>query len=202
MVKLLIATQNKGKQKEIQALLSYLDLELFTPEQLGLNLKIEENGQDYLENAAKKAIAYAEASGMLALADDTGLEVDALGGEPGIFSARYSKKPGATDADRRMYLLGKLLSYPKPWRAQFKCVVAIRDPEGETYHAEGICTGKIIPIERGDHGFGYDSIFQVNGIGYTMAELSLDKKNQISHRARAIHSIKSILFSYLKKSSQ
>ena len=105
MQKLLIATGNKGKVKEIQALLDGLEVELVTPKELGLDMEIVENGTTYEENAGKKARAYSQASGLVALADDSGLEVDALGGEPGLYSARYSGKPGATDADRRIFLL-------------------------------------------------------------------------------------------------
>lgn len=193
MLQLLIATQNKGKLKEIQALLDNLELELKTPDQIGLILHVKEDGKSYQENAVKKAIAYAEASGIISLADDSGLEVKALGGNPGIFSARYSGKQGASDVDRRKFLLQKLQFHPRPWSAQFRCVVAVHEPGGETFLGEGVCPGEIIPDERGDHGFGYDPIFQVAGTNLTMAELSLETKNKISHRARAIQAIKPFL---------
>jgi len=195
---LLIATQNKGKIREIQALLGELNLELVIPAQLKIKLDVLENGYTYRDNATKKAIAYAKETGLLTLADDSGLEVEILGGEPGIFSARYSDKLGATDADRRVYLLEKLKSHPQPWSAQFRCVVAIHNPGGKTYHAEGVCTGEIIQDERGDQGFGYDPIFKIDGLDYTMAELSMDMKNNVSHRARAIQSIKPVLIDLLK----
>jgi XTP/dITP diphosphohydrolase len=197
---LLIATQNKGKLKEIRDLLKDLPLELRTPDQISLNLEVNEDGSSYEENAIKKAAAYANTSGLLTLADDSGLEVEALGGQPGVFSARYAQKPGATDADRRRFLLLKLQAYPKPWLAEFKCVVAIHRPGGETIHAEGVCPGEIIPNERGNQGFGYDPIFLVNGTQHTMAELSLDMKNKISHRARAIQTIKPFLMDLLSRS--
>ena len=201
MQKMLIATQNIGKQKEIFALLSELNLELVTPGQLGLSLKIEENGKNYKVNATKKAKAYSTASGLFTLADDSGLEVKALGGKPGVFSARYSQKPDATDKDRRSYLLHELKSMPKPWRAEFVCVVAIHTPVGKTYYAEGRCQGWIIAGERGDNGFGYDPIFMVENLDSTMAELSMEMKNKISHRAHAINSIKPALIKLIEDST-
>lgn len=202
MVKMLIATQNIGKQKEIFALLSELDLELVTPDQLGLFLKVEENGKNYQENAIKKAEAYSKASGLITLADDSGLEVDALGGKPGIFSARYSLKTDATDEDRRTYLLDQLKSFPKPWYAQFVCWVAIQNPVGKVYFAEGRCEGRIIIEERGENGFGYDPIFMVSNLDSTMAELSIEMKNKVSHRAKAIISIKPALIKLIEDSSR
>ena len=198
MQKLLIATQNKGKLIEILDLLKDVDVELVSPNQLELKLKVEEDGETYKENAIKKAIAYADASGLLTLADDSGLEVYALDGKPGIFSARYAKKPGSTDSDRRRYLLGKLESHPRPWIAEFKCVVTIHHPGGTTYHEEGVCPGEIIQVERGSQGFGYDPIFLVDGLDHTMAELSLEVKNKISHRARAVEAIKPLLVEFLR----
>lgn len=193
MLQLLIATQNKGKLKEIQALLDDLEVELRTPDRIGLILHVKEDGKSYQENAVKKAVAYAEASGIISLADDSGLEVNALGGNPGIFSARYSGKQGASDADRRKFLLKNLQLHPRPWIAQFRCVVAVHEPGGGTFLGEGVCPGEIIPDERGDYGFGYDPIFQVAGTNHTMAELSLETKNKMSHRARAIQAIKPFL---------
>jgi len=186
MLKLLIATHNRGKLKELRSLLGGLDAELLSPDDLGLNLKVQEIGSTYTENAALKAQAYAQASGMLTLADDSGLEVDVLDGAPGIFSARYAPQPNATDADRRIALLADLAGYPRPWLARFRCVVALTAPGEAPRFYEGICPGEIIPEERGDHGFGYDPIFLVEGTGRTMAELSMAEKNQLSHRARAV----------------
>ncbi|MEA3349433.1 MAG: RdgB/HAM1 family non-canonical purine NTP pyrophosphatase [Chloroflexota bacterium] len=189
MPKLLIATQNRGKFDEIQALLSKLDIELISPAEIGLNLHVAETGTTYAQNAALKAQAYAQASGLTALADDSGLEVDALDGEPGLYSARYAPKPKATDADRRAYLLEKLQPHPHPWIARFRCVVALTPVGGDTVFTEGICPGEIIPEERGQHGFGYDPIFLVASMERTMAELSMDEKNRLSHRARAIRAM-------------
>ena len=183
---LLIATNNVGKQKEIRSLLKNLPIELITPAELGLNLNVNEDGTTYKENAAKKATCFAEVSGLISLADDTGLEVDALGGAPGLFSARYAPQFNATDADRRAYLLEQLQSYSQPWKARFRCVVAIVTPHGNLNFTEGICPGEVIPTERGTHGFGYDPIFQISPLSKTMAELSMAQKNLLSHRALAI----------------
>ena len=190
MHQLLIATNNTGKQKEIHALLQDLKLDLVTPEEIHLNLDVKEDGKTYKENAAKKAVSFAQASGLVSLADDTGLEVEALGGAPGLYSARYAPQPDATDADRRAHLLAQLQSHPQPWIALFRCIVAIATPDGDLKFAEGICPGEIIAIERGVHGFGYDPIFFIHSIGSTMAELSMPDKNRISHRAKAVLAIR------------
>jgi len=130
---------------------------------------------------------------MVVLADDSGLEVDALGGAPGLHSARYSPAPGAKDADRRKLLLQNLAQYPRPWVAHFHCTVAIATPGGDLFFTEGSCSGEIIPEERGTNGFGYDPIFQFAGSTLTMAELSTAEKNCLSHRALAIQAAKPIL---------
>lgn len=189
MTKLLLATQNKGKIKELQDLLLGLGAELIIPEDLDLDLDIEESGITYLDNATKKAAAYAQKSNLISLADDSGLEVEALAGAPGIFSARFSPKPGANDQDRRHYLLKQLQGHARPWTARFRCTVVLAAPGGETQFADGLCPGEIIPEERGDRGFGYDPIFLVDKIGKTMAELSITEKNQLSHRALAVRSL-------------
>ncbi len=197
MTKLLIATQNRGKLREIQAILSDLQITLLTPADLGLQLDVVEDGKTYAENAAKKALAYAQAGGLPALGDDSGLEVEALNGAPGIFSARYSPKPGATDADRRAYLLQNLSGKPRPWKARFYATVAIATPQGRVHLANGECPGEIIPEERGTNGFGYDPIFLLPELGRTMAELDEEHKNRISHRARALQNIRPILSEWL-----
>ena len=185
-MQLLIASTNRGKVREIQALLAGLDLQLLTPDQLGLALEVVEDGQTYAENAALKAQAYAQAATILTLADDSGLEVDALGGMPGINSARFSPRPHATDADRRRLLLEKLQAYPRPWTARFRCVIALATLGGALYYAEGLCPGEIIPQEKGSNGFGYDPVFWLPELNQTMAELSMADKNRLSHRARAV----------------
>lgn len=207
MKKLLIATNNTGKVRELQELLADLEVELVTPAQINLELDVEEDGLTYAENAARKARAFAHASGLISLADDSGLEVDALDGAPGLYSARYgaplqlppfSPKIGGerlSDADRRAYLLENLraIKAPRPWTAHFHATIAIALPNGEVYLAEGNCPGEIIPEERGTGGFGYDPIFLLSERGLSMAELDMDEKNRLSHRARAVLSAKPIL---------
>lgn len=197
MQKLLIATQNRGKRKEIQALLEGSGIELIFPSEINIDLDVAETGSTYAENAALKAQAYAQASGLFTLADDSGLEVDRLDGQPGLHSARFAPQPDATDADRRSYLLKKLASQPRPWDAQFHCVVALATPKGECHFVEGTCPGEIIPHERGEHGFGYDPIFLVKSTGKTMAELSMAEKNKLSHRARAVMAARPIIKEHL-----
>jgi XTP/dITP diphosphohydrolase len=193
MRNLLIATNNKGKIAEIRALLDGAGLILFTPAELGLVLEIPEDGLTYAENASKKAVAFSHASGMVALADDSGLEVAALDGQPGLHSHRFCPLPNATDADRRGYLLGKLQALPRPWTACFRATVAVALPSGEVRLAAGLCEGEIVPEECGTNGFGYDPIFFIPELGRTMAELDMDEKNRLSHRARAVQNSLPIL---------
>jgi XTP/dITP diphosphohydrolase len=197
-MRILLASSNPGKIVEIQAVLADLPLELVLPEDFGLRLQVAETGSTYAENAALKARAYWQASRMITLADDSGLEVEALDGAPGLHSARFSPRPGAQDADRRAYLLEKLRGTPVPpgcpgWPAQFRCTVAIADLQGEIHLAEGHCSGFIIAEERGAHGFGYDPLFYIPRYGGTMAELGPEIKNRISHRSRALQAARPIL---------
>jgi XTP/dITP diphosphohydrolase len=191
--KLLIATNNPGKLDEIRALLIDLPIQLVTPAELGLSLHVIEDGTTYAENAKKKAAAFARASGLISLADDSGLEVDALEGAPGLYSARYLSRPGATDADRRAYLLDNLRLKPRPWSARFRATAAVAIPHKAIRVCEGECPGEVIPEERGTGGFGYDPIFMISGLGRTMAELSLDEKNRLSHRAQALMKARGVL---------
>lgn len=186
MKKLLIATNNQGKIAEFQELLTGSGIDFVTPAQINLELEVDEDGSTYRENAAKKAIAFAQASGLISLADDSGLEVDALDGAPGLYSARYSPKPGANDKDRRNFLLKNLWDKSRPWKAHFHATIAVAKPNGEVEFAEGECYGEIILEERGMGGFGYDPIFLLTGLGKTMAELDAAEKNRLSHRARAV----------------
>jgi len=185
----LIATTNKGKQAEMFALLENENYILRTPQDLLILLEVVESGSTYAENAGLKAAAFCKASGLPALADDSGLEVDALDRAPGLFSARFSLKPNATDADRRTLLINKLKSIPRPWKARFVCTMAFALPNGNTYYSHGICRGEIIPEERGSGGFGYDPVFLCEGTNRTMAELGMLEKNLISHRAKAMEGI-------------
>jgi XTP/dITP diphosphohydrolase len=198
MQKLLIATGNPGKVKELRVLLGDLDVELVTPKDLGLDMDVVEDGMTYQENAGKKALAYCQASGLIALADDSGLEVDALDGAPGLYSARYSPLPGATDADRRAYMLKNLRGKPGPWKAHFHATVAICQPGKQVLFADGNCYGEIIPEERGNNGFGYDPIFFIPESNCTMAECSMEEKNRLSHRALAVKNALPLLQNALK----
>jgi XTP/dITP diphosphohydrolase len=198
MRNLLIATNNIGKVDEIKALLHNLDLIMVIPSDLGISLNVSEDGQTYAENATKKALAFAHASGLIAIGDDSGLEVDALGGQPGLRSHRFNPIPNANDADRRKYLLKRLEGKPRPWTARFRATIAVASPSGEVALATGECDGEIIPEERGSNGFGYDPIFFIPDIGRTMAELEMDEKNHLSHRARAIQNSTPILLEMLR----
>jgi XTP/dITP diphosphohydrolase len=185
MQKLLIATNNQGKVREFQELLQGLPYELVTPKELGIKLDVEENGKTYQENARIKAEAFARASGLLTLSDDSGLEVDALNGEPGLKSSRYAGE-GASDRQRVEFLLNKLKNVPEQRRgARFRCVIALCRADGQTEFCEGTCEGNITFAPRGAEGFGYDPIFYFPELKQTMAELPAGVKNQVSHRARA-----------------
>ncbi len=184
--KILLATSNKGKLRELCSLLDGLPFECVSPDDIDLALDVPETGATYSENAALKAMAYHAASGLTVLADDTGLEVDALDGAPGLHSARFSTIPAATDADRRVKLLRVLADKPRPWLARFRCVVAVAFPGNEVEYFHGSVEGEIIPEERGEHGFGYDRLFYIPAAGKTLAELDLLEKNAFSHRAVAV----------------
>ncbi len=186
MKELLLATSNPGKIQEIKAILAGIPLRLLTPAELGLHISVSEDSGSYVGNASLKASAYALAAGLPTLADDSGLEVEALGGEPGVQSHRFSPNVFASDHDRCLYLLEKLEEYPRPWKARFVCAVLLCSPSGELLRAWGECPGEIIPEFRGGNGFGYDPIFLVAGTNKTMAELPDEEKNQLSHRARAL----------------
>ncbi len=183
---ILISSQNPGKIDEITAILTSVKLKKITPQDIALTINPEETGRSYAENARIKAIAYRDASGLPALADDSGLEVDVLGGAPGIFSARFSKKPNATDSDRRAYLLEILKDFPQPWNAHFHCTAILATPDNTFIETTGRCDGVIIPDECGSGGFGYDPIFFIPERQATMAELPQLIKNNISHRALAL----------------
>jgi len=185
MLKFLIATNNPGKVKEFRAILDREAIPFCTPREVGVDLEVEETGQTYAENAQLKAVAFARASGRIALADDSGLEVEALEGRPGVYSARYAGS-GKSDADRRAKLLLELAPFPAPRNACFRCVIAVAHPTGEVRLFAGDCPGEIIHEERGAGGFGYDPLFYMPEHARTMAELPEALKNQISHRARAL----------------
>ena len=191
MPTLLLATSNSGKAVEFRALLAqYLDLNqvrlLTLRDWPHLLPEIAETGQTFSENARLKATALAAATHMPALADDSGLCVDALGGAPGLYSARWAG-PEATDADRNVKLLAALTAVSAaPWTARFICAAAFAVPGKETVVAEGFCEGVIISSPRGAQGFGYDPLFLLPALGRTLAELTSAEKNTLSHRALAV----------------
>ena len=190
---LLIATHNPGKLREYRALLADLDFQVLNLDDVGITHDVEETGTTFAENAILKATGYAAMSGMLTWSDDSGLEVDALDGRPGVYSARYGG-PGLSDRDRLLRLLDELRSYPQPtWTARFHCVVALAEPDGRVKTVEDSVEGVITDRPRGEHGFGYDPIFYMPDHQATMAELAPALKNQISHRAKASQAAKQVL---------
>ena len=193
MQTLLIATHNQGKLREYRALLADLPLKVVNLDEAGVDFDVDETGTTFAENALLKARAYAAATGLLTWADDSGLEVDALDGAPGVYSARYAG-PDATDADRYHKLLRTLAAQPDaPRTARFRCVVALVTPDGAAFTTDGVCPGVIIDAPRGSHGFGYDPVFLLPDLGQTMAELPPETKNRISHRGRAAAAAKTLL---------
>jgi len=193
MPKLLLATYNPGKIREYRFILDGLGYRITTLAEEGITKVVTESGDNYEQNARLKAIAYAKLSQLTALADDSGLEVDALNGEPGVKSARFAGE-AATDAEKVNFLLAKLNGVPwKQRTASFKCVIAIATPEGRVKVCYGECHGMIVLEAKGENGFGYDPIFFLTEIGKTMAELPLEMKNQVSHRARASQKARQVL---------
>jgi XTP/dITP diphosphohydrolase len=201
MSKLLLATTNRGKINEYRSLLRGIPFEIVTPMEEGIHIDVEENYGTMVENATHKAVTYAITSGCIALADDSGLEVDALGGEPGVRSARYAGD-GASDSERIDYLLDKMNNIPAESRAaSFKCVIAIATPSGKVETCSGECHGTINFEPRGENGFGYDPVFFIPELNQTMAELIPEAKNKISHRARAAQKAYRILEQIAEKAS-
>jgi len=193
MPKLLLATFNPGKVREYRALLDGIDYRITTLAEEGITQAVAESGHSYEQNARLKAVACAKLSGITTLADDSGLEVDALGGEPGIKSARYAGET-ATDRDKVDLVLAKLAGVAWEQRtACFKCVIVIATPEGRTHACFGECLGIIAFEPSGNNGFGYDPIFFLPELGKTMAELPPETKNKISHRARASQKAREVL---------
>ena len=185
MPKLLLASTNQGKIKEYRLLFAGIGYQITTLAEQGISKIAIESGNSYEQNARSKALTYAKLSQLATLADDSGLEVDALNGEPGIHSARFGGKD-ATDADRVKALLTGLSGIPGEKRtACFKCVIAIATPKGQLDLCHGECQGMIAAETKGENGFGYDPIFYLPEMGKTMAELPLEVKNKISHRGQA-----------------
>ncbi len=174
--------------RELAVLLADAPAELVSLADVGIDVDVEETGTTFEANAALKAHSYCALSGLPTLADDSGLEVDALGGEPGVYSARYAGE-GATDEQRIGRLYERLDGIPaSEWDARFRCVIAIvrpNTPDTETEFFEGVCEGRIVRPARGDNGFGYDPAFLFPSLGRTMAELTTSEKNRLSHRGMA-----------------
>jgi XTP/dITP diphosphohydrolase len=199
MTRILIATTNPGKLKEYAAIFAGLPLELRTLRDEGIDDDVEETGATFADNARLKAEYYAARSGLPSLADDSGLEVAALGGEPGVYSARYAG-PGRSDAERNAFLLQKLAGVPFHARlARFVCVIALALPGGETELVEGVLPGVIEHEPRGSGGFGYDPLFYVLDENATLAEIPIERKNQISHRAQAARAAREVLDHWLRE---
>jgi XTP/dITP diphosphohydrolase len=198
--RLIVATRNRNKVRELGHLLADLGVEVLSLADRADVPEIVEDGDTFAANAVKKARAVAAATGLPALADDSGLEVDALHGQPGVQSARYAGA-GHDDAANNHKLLGALAAVPPARRtARFRCAIALADPAGRLGAAvevrEGACEGVIIDAPRGDHGFGYDPLFLYPDLGRTFAELTLDEKSRLSHRAQALHAMLSVLREY------
>jgi len=187
--KLLLATNNQAKVREYKSLLLNLPYELVTLAEQGISVVVNEVGESLEENARLKATVSAEKSQLLTLADDSGLEVDALGGEPGRLSARYAGE-NASDRERVSYLLARLNGVPWEKRtARFRCVIALATPDGKVEFCSGECQGFITFASRGKHGFGYDPVFYLPELDKTMAELPPALKNQVSHRGQAARQV-------------
>ena len=187
--KLLLATNNQAKVREYKSLLLDLPYELVTLAKQGITVVVNEVGESLEENARLKATVSAEKSQLLTLADDSGLEVDALGGEPGRLSARYAGE-NASDRERVSYLLARLNGVPWEKRtACFRCVIALATPDGKVEFCSGECQGSITFAPRGKHGFGYDPVFYLPELDKTMAELPPALKNQVSHRGQAARQV-------------
>ena len=193
MPKLLLASSNLGKIREYRLLLGDLEYQIVTLSEQGISKVTTESGNTYEQNAEMKATTYAKLSQLITLADDSGLEVDALHGKPGIHSARFAGK-NATDADRVTKLLAMMASIPWDRRtAHFKCVIAIATPKGKLRLCQGKRHGIIAFEAKGENGFGYDPIFYLPELAKTMAELPLELKNQLSHRGQAAQKARNIL---------
>ena len=191
---LLVATHNQGKVKEFAEMLADLEIEWLSLDEVGVTEDVAETGSTFRENALLKARAYAAATGLLTLADDSGLEVDALDGEPGVYTARYGGA-GLSHADRYNVLLANMQAVPMAQRrARFRAVLVLVQPDGTVLgEAAGVCEGLIAQEPAGEGGFGYDPVFYLPERGLTMAQVGSAVKHQISHRGRAVKQIEPLL---------
>lgn len=196
--RVVLATRNPGKRKELEALLSDLPLEIFALDEFQNCPEIVEDGRTFQENATKKALAIAKFTGMMAIGEDSGIEVDALGNKPGIYSARFAG-PNATDEDNNRLLLHKLRNVPRAKRsARYRCVIVCAAAGKVLFTVEGECAGLIAQAPTGTNGFGYDPIFYIPMMRKTFGELPPEVKNQFSHRARAAALLKQKLVNLLR----
>ncbi|WKA56217.1 XTP/dITP diphosphatase [Planococcus shixiaomingii] len=197
MKRVIIATQNKGKAKDFETLLTPLGYEVLTLRDVAEDMDVEETGVTFEENAIIKAEAVAEALQTPVIADDSGLEIDALGGEPGVYSARYAggEKSDEANIDKVLAKLDGVMEDERT--ARFRCVLAVAAPNQETITVSGTCEGNILSERRGENGFGYDPIFYVPTLGKTLAELSPEEKAAVSHRGNAIRNLKGALPEWL-----
>lgn len=198
-IELVIATMNPGKFREIQAILAPLGLKILSLRDFPEIPDIVEDGKTFEENAIKKAAAVARLIGRVAIADDSGLAVDALQGRPGVFSSRYAGEKG-TDEERYRKLLKEMAGTPQGKRgAAFICAMAVASPRGKVEVVDGECRGEIAFSPQGSHGFGYDPVFYLPERGKTMAELGPEIKNRISHRAQALEKLRQLLPKFLEE---
>jgi XTP/dITP diphosphohydrolase len=198
-IEVVIATRNPGKLREIKEMLAPLGLEVLSLRDFPEIPEIREDGMTFEENAVKKAVAVARQTRRVAIADDSGLAVDALQGRPGVFSSRYAGE-NATDADRYRKLLKEMAGIPEGQReAAFICAVAVASPNRKVEVVKGECRGEIALAPKGSYGFGYDPVFYFPEAGKTMAEFEPEVKNRISHRARALEKLKYILPKFIQE---
>ena len=196
-MKFVLATHNPGKLREMSAILSHLGVEVVSPGDLGITVEVEETGTTFAENAMLKAKAICQAAGLPAIADDSGLCVDALNGGPGVYSARYGGE-GLDDRGRYLLLLNNLRGMPTR-AAHFACAIACAFPNGDTLTAEGRCDGTIAYAPMGEGGFGYDPVFFVPEKAKTFGQLTAEEKAEISHRGKALAAFAEKLATYLAK---
>ena len=196
-MRFVLATHNPGKLREMGEILKDFGIEVVSPRDLGITVDVEESGTTFAENAMLKAKAICKEANLPAIADDSGLCVDALGGAPGVYSARYGGE-GLDDKGRYMLLLSSLRGAPTR-AAHFACAVACAFPNGDTLTAEGRCDGSIAYAPLGEGGFGYDPVFLLPGTGKTFGQLTQEEKSAVSHRGRALKDFAGKLEAYLKK---
>ena len=196
-MKFILATHNPGKLREMSDILSHLGVEVMSPAEVGITVEVEETGTTFAENAMLKAKAICAAAGLPAIADDSGLCVNALNGAPGVYSARYGGE-GLDDVGRYRLLLENLRGQTTR-AAHFACAIACAFPDGKTLTAEGRCDGAIAFAPLGEGGFGYDPVFLVPEKGKTFGQLTAEEKSEISHRGRALRDFSAKLETYLKK---